>query len=277
VAVGEERKNLVNILSHDDSLLEKFVGIRGLSAVNLNRLGLKAPLDSNNLAEFRFLLSNQAKRLVAFDSVTVLSARYQERFPWLPSIQRIGAFEGFAAKADFYAPLAFRLSGQPQFDRWVESQDQVHPGMAAIIFKFLDDYDLKVNDRPMIVMGGNFVLSGLEFENLRRFMVQAVSWAFRELGSSPGFIFRCAICGKTSSEAVGRWDSSRKLGFLLERFMAIYFSTNDSSLRFRGLPSARTPLSMFVSQLLPTHLLINDVHLRVLRLQMRLRRRNCEH
>jgi hypothetical protein len=270
-------KVAVVVLSHDDDLLEKFRGKPGVTSLNLNNLELPPPLDSNNLAEFRFFISKISAPFVDCDSVTVLSARYEERFPWLPGIEKIVASGDFLPTDHFYAPLTFRLSGKAQFDKWVDAQDEVHPGMTSILRDFLSDHDYEVNRHPYIVMGGNVVLSGQDFENLRNFMCLAVSWVFQDVDSNLNFTFRCPICGHASGQFVGRWDDSRKMGFLLERMMAIWFVTNASNLTLKDFPSSPPPLPMRVTSLLPVHLLINRFHLSILRLSKLITRNSCEH
>lgn len=222
-------KAAVYVVSHDNQLLDALPSQSYLRRVNLNELGLVDELSSNQLAENRFLLTDQ---LLSddFPLVGFVSARWNERFPLWPKIDELSPLLGDIAtnKNAFCGPQTIMASG-PQVKDWIGAQDHVHPGMSSLLLEVLEaTHRNNLDDssvRP-ITMGNNFILNRDTARSFLNFWREAFSFLHSKYGFALPFSYRCARCGYTNPGGVGRWDATRHAGFLYERVSALYFATS---------------------------------------------------
>ena len=220
---------LVFTVSHDKALLDALPKANFISPISLQDLGLPAELAGNQLAENRFLLTNKLTSNTS-DFVGFVSARWDERFPTWPNLDRLDSLltEDFNHSNYYFSPQTIMASG-PQVVSWIKAQDAVHPGMSKVLFEVLDELSVQnFADKSLrgISMGNNFIVSHQVAEELIEFWQKGFAYLYEKYGFDLPFNYRCASCGFVSAEGVGRWDRSRHAGFLFERLTALFFATN---------------------------------------------------
>jgi hypothetical protein len=217
------------VVSHLDSLLSQIEAGDSIVPINLDRLEISSEFRGNHLAESRVFLSDvplQAKAKV----VGTLSARWGERFPSLPKLDDLPIPLSSLPPNSFFAPLITPISGRLGLKAWLMLQDVDHPGIANLlrpIFNMSNSKDSgNLPMRPKYgyaVLGGQIVLQRHEFLKLTEFMRSNIYRVVNEHGIHPPFKYACSDCGLKFTHGVGRWEDSRHLGFLAERFLASFF------------------------------------------------------
>jgi len=223
------KENLrVFVVSHDPEFLAKLPKRDFLEPILLGELALPEKFAGNQLAENRFLLTNILTENY-FAQVGFVSARWNERFPTWPKLERLDQFLELRGEANklYFAPQTILATGR-QVNNWIKAQDAVHPGMSNLLLDVLEKLSSNNLGDPAIrgiSMGNNFVVSHEVATELLEFWQRGFNYLFEKYGFDLPFEYRCASCGIVSHQGVGRWDRSRHAGFLFERLTALYFAT----------------------------------------------------
>jgi hypothetical protein len=230
------RKASIHVVSHDDNLLKNVATASYLHKVNLNFLVLDPRFSGNQLAENRFLLTD---KLLEGDAPIVgfVSARWDERFPKWPSLGELDKiFEPLqVSQRAFFGPQTILASGR-QVRNWIKSQDYVHPGMSTLLLEVLDATgrnNLSENTIRPITMGNNFIISREVAFEFMSYWRKSFSYLNAKYGFDFPFSYRCAKCGYTNPEGVGRWSQTRHAGFAYERVSALFFATHPELVALR--------------------------------------------
>ena len=217
------------VVSHLDSLLSQIEEGDSIVPINLERLEIPAEFRGNYLAESRLFLSDVPSRAKA-KVVGTLSARWGERFPSLPRLEELPLLLCSLQPNSFFAPLITPVLGKLGLRAWLMLQEMDHPGIANLlrpIFVGSISKDSRgLSRRPKYgyaVLGGQIVLQRHEFLKLTEFMRSNIYRVVNEHGIHPPFKYACSDCGLKFTRGVGRWEDSRHLGFLAERFLASFF------------------------------------------------------
>lgn len=133
----------INVVSHDQFLLESIPDRPFLSKILLTDLNLPLELRGESLAESRFLVTNN---LVEGNQgfIGFISARWNQRFPDWPSIENLDQL--FAATLppqsnQFIAPIGFKFTGR-QVENWLKIQDLLHPGIEELIRELIGYHNI---------------------------------------------------------------------------------------------------------------------------------------
>ena len=217
------------VVSHLDSLLNQIEAGHSLVPVNLERLNISAEFRGNYLAESRLFLSDLPSKSKA-KVVGTLSARWGERFPSLPRLDELPILLSSLPPNSFFAPLITPILGKLGLKAWLMLQEADHPGISNLLRPIFVGSISKYSGGPSIkpkfgyaVLGGQIVLQRHDFLKLTDFMKSNIYRVVNEHGLHPPFKYACSDCGLEFTHGVGRWEDSRHLGFLAERFLASFF------------------------------------------------------
>ena len=221
-----EKKTVdIFVVSHLDSLLDQVPKSDDLVLINLETLDIPEEFRGNHLAESRFFLSDLVEKSSA-EIIGFASARWHERFPDLPSLDKMGALASTLNPNQYFAPMLSPVLSKRGLRTWIAMQDLEHPGMGTLLGEAFERESRKDPNQTVYgfsVMGGQIFIPRPEFLLLQEFVVRNLSAAYRQSGLFPPFRYACSTCGRVFDEGVGRWSNSRHLGFLSERFISLYF------------------------------------------------------
>lgn len=216
----------INVVSHDQFLLESIPDRPFLSKILLTDLNLPLELRGESLAESRFLVTNN---LVEGNQgfIGFISARWNQRFPDWPSIENLDQL--FAATLppqsnQFIAPIGFKFTGR-QVENWLKIQDLLHPGIEELIRELIGYHNISFHERQLynLVMGNNFFVSKACGEELLSFWQESFAYLFGKYQLNFPYKYRCHRCGAQSEKGIGRWTDVRHAGFMMERVTALFF------------------------------------------------------
>jgi hypothetical protein len=215
------------VVTHDPKLLDEIPDIPILQKTLLGELEIDQKYQGQNLAESRFLVSDD---LLSgdYDFRGFVSARWDHRFPRWPKLSEIGTlFEGLTLpehQRSFFAPISLRLT-KSQVQSWLEIQDLLHPGMKGLMDQLIEFHSISFKRKVTynLVMGNNFVIHSEVAEDFLAFWQESLVFLESAYGLDFPFKYRCHKCGVASEDGIDRWTRVRHAGFLLERVSALFF------------------------------------------------------
>jgi len=233
------------VVSHDLTLLQNIAPSPHLRMVSLDDLDLPSEFQGQ-LAESRFLLTSMLTS-GGEDWCGLASARWNERFPDFPTLNELGSI--FSSKSSylnenyFVAPNVIRTNGN-KFRLWLKAQDEVHPGMMALLESVMKHNEIMVTPEQKlnIVMGNSFIVSRKVAVDFLKFWQNSFRYLHTKHGLQLPFNYRCQFCGFESEEGVGRWSRVRHGGFLLERVSSLFFMSRPDLTAVRPTPRGFTPI-----------------------------------
>lgn len=184
-------------------------------AVDLRSLAVEPGFESNALAESRFLVSEDARR-VPSEYVGFCSANYDRKFPLRPHLAELPRVARNLRRGDGLGPS---LSTD-----WLADCDISHPGLTALVEGLASDFGLTVLPLPA-PYANTFVCHRDEWFRLLDAFHRMLTAALDRYGTHPPFRYRCIRCGTISDTGYGRHTSERHMGFLAERLTMLHFSS----------------------------------------------------
>lgn len=236
----------IYVVSHDRSLLNNIAPATHLRMVLLEDLDLPSEFKGQDLAESRFLLTS---RLTSGgeDWCGLASARWDERFPDFPTLNELGYIFSLKSSAlaenYFVAPNVIMTNGT-KFRLWLKAQDEVHPGMAALLESVMKHNEISVapEQNLNIVMGNSFIVSRKAAADFLEFWQNSFRYLHTEHGLQFPYTYRCQFCGFESEKGVGRWNRVRHAGFLLERVSSLFFMSRPDLIAVQPAPGGFAPI-----------------------------------
>jgi hypothetical protein len=203
-------------MAHTDANLARVPRAVGITAVDLRTVSVPADYE-DRLAETKFLLAPQARETTA-DYVGLCSVNYDRKWPDPPHLADLPRL------ARHLGPSLALGEGLIGLDEWMASAEWHHPGLAAVLERVAETFDLELHNVP--VPGANTFICHREHYlwMLDRFsaMMEAV---FDWYGTEIPFRYRCPDCGTSSDSGYGRWTDSRHVGYVGERLTRLIFAT----------------------------------------------------
>jgi hypothetical protein len=220
------------VVTHLSSDFDQIPISDSIFAVNLEELELPQFVKGNDLAESRFFFSRHPLECSS-DVVGFVSARWNDRFPDMPSLSDLAGVVGLLPKGCVLAPLITAVPSPVALRLWVGLQNMDHPGMGSILQGIANEAigvetrkSLAIKRLGVAILGGQVFLGKEDFLRLTYFMRHHLTTIISHHGKFPRFNYSCSRCGRNFEDGVGRWGRSRHLGFLAERLIALFFILN---------------------------------------------------
>lgn len=147
--------------------------------------------------------------------------------------QRVSDFIGALDPSAGFAPYLWK---QP-VDELEGQCDANFPGMGTLVRRLRDEFPPQTNQTRQ-VLGNSFFVPRAEFEHLRTFTEQILTWTTWQR-EEPPFMFRDRHSGEVNATGFGRYTSSRDVGFFLEMSTIYYFAT-QTDMSIETIPVSRS-------------------------------------